>query len=797
MPETAHPNLRRLCATGLALVFLIPAILLAGEAQAADKHRPDGIEAVPDVPESARAGGAVEEGNPRVVARLITDADEALSEGDSLRVGVHFEIDPDWHIYWRNSGDAGMATRIDWSAPGLRFGDLQWPAPHVYEQGRGEISTFGYAREVVLFSEATVEHAAESVTLTAEVSYLACKIDCIPGSATLTRTVPTGEADADGREATLAQRYFDEFASRVPVEPGDLGIAADVVYSQRPIRPGDTFRTAIGLNTCAEGPQSCGSWRVVREAERWALIPDTTAQVDFKTAQVTDHPKAPAGQVIRLDSQASPNAPKSDERFSGVVHLENDDGRRTAILIDAPVPRAKSDAATESITDPLLDVGGAADGSQPSESASASAAESQSNRSKPIGFAQALLFALLGGLILNLMPCVFPVLALKVSAFTQLVHEDRRHVMAHGAAYTGGIVGSMLVLAAVVLGLRAVGTEVGWGFQFQNPVFPAVLSGFLVLFALNLFGVFEVNVSPAELADATEERSGLSRSFGEGILAVVLATPCSAPFLGTAVGFALASGPLIILTIFAALGFGLALPFVVLTLVPGWSKVLPKPGPWMEHLKHVLGFTLVGAAIWLTWIVGRSAGVDAMGQVLIFLGVVALAGWLIGVVQTRSRRARWIGTLTAVALVVGVGVPTLNIESSSRAPREADASAGRIDWSSWSDETVQSHLEKGRPVFVDFTADWCITCKVNERTVLSTDTVVSAFRDHDVATLKADWTDGDETIRKKLASFGKAGVPMYLMYTPGQPDDPRVLPEVLTPQLVATAVRDASDNAPN
>jgi thiol:disulfide interchange protein DsbD len=770
-------------------------------------HQPDGIEARPEVPESARAAGAVDDGDPRVVARLISDAEGPLQPGETFRVGVHFEIDPDWHIYWRNSGDAGMATQVGWEAPGLTFGELRWPAPHVYEQGRGEISTFGYAKEVVLQSQATVDESAdggEAVTLTAEVSYLACKIDCIPGTATLKRTLPIQETD----QRTLAGKYLDTYGERVPVKPSTLGIDAEVVYSQTPIRPGDTFRTAVGLNTCAEGPGSCGSWRIVREAERWALIPDTTTQVDFTTTAVVDHPQAPAGQVIRLDSEASPNAPKDDERLSGVVHLKNDAGTRAAILVEAPIPRGESGAEIDSVTDPLLDVDGGSDASSGAgkPAATAQSTSSESPR-RPIGLAQALLFALLGGLILNLMPCVFPVLALKVSAFTQLVHEDRRHVMAHGAAYTAGIVGSMLVLAGVVLGLRAVGTEVGWGFQFQNPMFPAILSGFLVLFALNLFGVFEVNVSPGQLAEATEERSGLTRSFGEGILAVVLATPCSAPFLGTAVGFALASGPLIIVTIFAALGLGLALPFVVLTLVPGWSKVLPKPGPWMDHLKHVLGFTLIGAAIWLTWIVGRSAGVDAMAQVLIFLGVVAFVAWVFGTIQFGSNQSRALGALVAAALVLGAGVPTLDIESSSRAAREAGtsagatdaahagASAGSIDWSPWSDEAVQSQLDKGRPVFVDFTADWCITCKVNERTVLSTETVLSAFDNHDVATLKADWTNGDETIRKKLASFGKAGVPLYLVYSPGEPEDPRVLPEVLTPDLVASAVRDAANDS--
>jgi thiol:disulfide interchange protein DsbD len=393
-------------------------------------------------------------------------------------------------------------------------------------------------------------------------------------------------------------------------------------------------------------------------------------------------------------------------------------------------------------------------------------------------------------MILNLMPCVFPVLALKVTSFAELVHEDSRHKLMHGVAYTGGIVGSLLLLAMVVVGLRMFGTQVGWGFQFQNPVFPAVLAAAVVVFALNLFGVFEIGVQSNTIAQKTREASGLQRSVGEGILAVVLATPCSAPFLGTAVGFALTGSAFTILGIFAVLGLGLASPFVVLTMVPGLSDLLPRPGEWMVYLKKFLGFTLLGAGIWLVWIVGRSAGVDAMARLLGFLAVCGLAAWVYGQAQGNQSGVARAATIGAFVMLIPAGWWGLDIESGGgEAIQKASAAeSGAIAWEPWSEERVQKELEEGRPVFVDFTADWCITCKVNERTVLSTERVVDTFERLDVATLKADWTDGDEDIRKKLQEFGKAGVPMYLVYRPEHPNNPQMLSEVISTGDVVSAL---------
>lgn len=828
----------------------------------------------PEVPDAAYGEGSVDDGNPRVETRLIADR-AAVESGGTVRVGVHFAIDPDWHIYWRNSGDAGMSTKVRWKSDAAEFGDLQWPAPHAKEESGGEVVTFGYSEEVVLFSEASVSEEADGeLEVSATVDYLACKVDCIPGAAELTRTVEIGESEGASEKV---QGLFETYAGRVPQGPEAHGIRARIDYSQEPIRPGDTFRAGIGLDYCGEGPDACRDWSVVGDVESARFIPDTTAQVSWKTLAVQDHPSAKEGEVLVVEGRANSNEPNDDERLSGVVWLEGADGETTPVRVEAPVPRGASGAEVEELEPAILGAvdlpdSGADEEDGPAATAAPPASEHKEASSRAgtggIGFWQALLFAFLGGIILNLMPCVFPVLALKVTSFAELVHEDRSHALLHGAAYAGGIVGSMLVLAGVVLGLRSVGTEVGWGFQFQNPIFPAVLAAVVVAFAMNLFGVFEIQVQASSLSQKTQQAAGLRRSVGEGILAVVLATPCSAPFLGTAVGFALTGSAATVIVLFSALGLGLAAPFVVLMLVPGWSEVLPDPGPWMVQIRKILGFVLLGAAIWLIWIAGRTVGVDGMTGVLVFLGVVAFAVWVYGAAQeadwgwidvgigAASAAAIWAawvlvpevpqlpgisaGRTVRLAVYLGLAVLAFGVllkpvfselgvgpaglalggsvvasvavgswaldfnaaraqqnetRTAETRENEKDEKEEGIDWGTWSEQEVDGALEEGRPVFVDFTADWCITCKVNERTVLSTRRVREAFDEQDVATLKADWTNGGENIQNKLKAFGKGGVPMYLVYSPDAPEDPELLPEVLTPERVVAAVREAGGEA--
>jgi thiol:disulfide interchange protein len=385
-----------------------------------------------------------------------------------------------------------------------------------------------------------------------------------------------------------------------------------------------------------------------------------------------------------------------------------------------------------------------------------------------------LAVAMLGGLLLNLMPCVLPVLALKAFAVAELAGSRRRDALAHGAAYTAGVLASMLALAAVVLSLRAAGSEVGWGFQFQSPGFLAFVSALCTVFALNLFGVFEIGFLPGRLAEVGAGAVGARRSFFEGLLAVTLATPCSAPFLGTAVGFAFANGGAHVVAIFGAIGLGLAAPFMLISAFPPAARWLPRSGAWMNELRGWLGFALLATVVWLVWVMGRSAGPDAAAGLLALLLALALVVRVSAKLgEHRALRA----AVFAAGLALVAGAP--NWIRSAPAPEPGRAA--------WTPGELARLRAEGRPVLVIFTADWCLTCKVNERTVLASEAVQGAVRAGEWAVLVADWTRPDDAIRREPARFGKAGVPLYLVYPPGAAE-PQVLPELLSIERVSSAL---------
>ena len=406
--------------------------------------------------------------------------------------------------------------------------------------------------------------------------------------------------------------------------------------------------------------------------------------------------------------------------------------------------------------------------------------------------ARVLLLALVGGLLLNLMPCVLPVLALKAFALADLAGKGRREVLAHGVGYVAGVLVTMLGLAAVVIGLREAGTAVGWGFQFQEPLFSLAIAALLVVLALNLFGVFEI-AAPAGLAAVGANAAGASRSFFDGLLAVALATPCSAPFLGTAVGFAFASPAPVTLGIFATLGVGLALPLALVALVPGTARFMPRSGAWMGRLRAVLGFALLASAAWLLWIFGRLAGTDALAAALGCLVALAFATWIFGALQAAERSGRGFALAASVVLAAALVLRPL---AQADAAESASTERAAANASTYSAAAVSAHLREGRPVFAEFTADWCLTCKANERLVLQSDRVQAELASRHFAVLKADWTHRDEAIRAELARFGKAGVPLYVLWFPAAPEAPRVLPELISVDgLVEALSEERADGA--
>lgn len=724
------------------------------------------------LPPTAVASGAPDEGDPRVEASLLVDATQ-VKPGDTFRVGVRFRLDPGWHIYWKNPGDSGLETDVAWDTPGTTVGPLQWPFPSTFRTPDGFIVTHGYDGEVLLFAQARAsEQATGSLSLSAGINALVCEVHCIPADLMLTRSIPVGpQTLVDAETAPL----FDTARSQVPRPVADTGHKAVLELDSKQLSPGQEFAGTVTVTSVNGAP--------VPTAEKDFFVAERIPGV----AKVSLTQTAPGRYALK--GKTEPDAPREEPRLKGVLRLGTASSGFQPLEVDLPmVPFAAAQVAAPAA--PVVKAPSIKD-SLAAVKPVASAAPAESS----LGLGMALLFALLGGALLNLMPCVFPVLALKAYGFTRMVRQEQGRVGAHAAAYAGGIIASMLVLAGAVLAVRAGGAGVGWGFQFQEPLFVAAVCAVLVAFALNLFGVFNVGLDGTSLAGKVDQSHGLMHSAGEGVLAVVLATPCSAPLLGTAVGFAFAAGPFTVLAVFTALGLGLALPFCLLVLVPGLAQKLPKPGAWMERFKQVLGFALLGTAVWLVSVMGGLAGVDGMTRLLAFLVAVSLATWVYGQSQLQEGGRRWASVAVAALVLGGSGVAALRFDDAAPAAHGASASPSSTMAlaTPWSEEAVASALAAGKPVFIDFTADWCLTCKFNERTVLARDEVRSAFMEHQVAFFVGDWTRRDARITAKLAEHGRAGVPMYLVMSPGAPDKPEVLSELLTVDSVVDSVKRAAE----
>jgi thiol:disulfide interchange protein DsbD len=721
----------------------------------------------------SRGESAYDEGEARVAAELLVDA-AGVRPGEAVRVGVLFTMDPGWHIYWHHPGDSGGPTELHWRSPDAEVGPTLWPAPRAYREA-DVLTTYGYDGDVLLASDAVVAPTArDSWRLEAEASFIACQVQCIPGRIQLTRDVPVVK-DAAPSPSSVRHR-FALAAARVPQPPEALGIRAEARTSQTPVRPGDAFQVALDITSCQDESAGCQPWQLSTDRVEAAFVPDPAKGATFVPLGLGSAPATDgAGFSLVLSGRVAQDAQDGVARLRGVLPLARE-GRVAHLAVIAG-----TDDFT--VVDPLASAAG--DDGHPTAATAVTGGA--------LGIVRALLLALLGGLILNLMPCVLPVLTLKVFAVAELAHEGRGRVVQHGLAYLGGVLFSMLALAGGVVTLRAAGASVGWGFQFQEPVFIAAIGTLLVAFALNLFGVFEVTWQAAgpRLAapGATPARR---RSFFEGTLAVAVATPCTAPFLGTAVGFAFASSTPVIFTIFAAIGVGLALPFVLVTLVPGWARFVPRPGAWMLRVRAGLGFALLATVAWLLWVMGRAAGVDAQAFLLAALVGVAFLLWIFGSLQAAGRAGTARGVALGTAVVVAGALASLPLAPAPGTGSRVAAGATGIDaWDAYDPAAIVRERAAGRPVFVDFTADWCITCQVNESAVLASEAVQAELAAWNFATFKADWTLPDEEIGRALAARGRAGVPMYLVYPSDPSTEAVLLPELLTVDGTVRALRAA------
>lgn len=659
-------------------------------------------------------------------------ASDAIVPGQPLTVGLRLKHEHEWHTYWQVPGDSGLPTQIKWQLPaGFNAGPIAWPHPKRLPVG--PLMNFGYEGETLLLT--TVQVPADlpigtPVTLNAKASWLECKDVCIPGDAQVKLTLPVKAQAAPSASAAL----FKATQALVP---------ATVLTSTASI---DANRVRLAVAPPAG-----------KTLEKFEFFPLEEGRIEAAAPQIL---KSENGQSAIYLTAAKPIA-ADFKTLKGVVVANGGPGYANgwAYVVQAPMSVGAVGAAAGAT--------GAASGSGSSMSIWA-----------------ALGTALLGGLILNLMPCVFPVLSLKLIGLAQ--HRTHSGPMAaHGVAFAVGVVLSFVLLAALLIGLQQAGSALGWGFQLQTPWVVAALTVLFFAIGLNLLGVFEMTlgtgVANMRAADSLASKSDWRGSFGTGVLAVIVASPCTAPFMGAALGYAITQPAVIALSVFAALGVGMAAPYVLLTLFPALLAKLPRPGRWMEMFKQFMAFPMFATCVWLLWVLAQQ--VDA-GGIALALGVLVAVGftlWALGLSQRGSRVFRWVavggGMLAALTFA-----PIATSEALAPGTR-TNADAG---WIEYSPEKLTQLRGEGKAVFVDFTAAWCVTCQLNKRVALRADGVKSRFASDNVVLMRADWTNRDEKITQALALFGRNGVPLYVIYD--RKGDAAVLPELLTEGIVLAAL---------
>ncbi|MEY4555051.1 MAG: hypothetical protein RL093_170, partial [Pseudomonadota bacterium] len=688
----------------------------------------------------------------RIEAELVPMSAWA-APGSTAVVAVRQTIRPGWHTYWRNPGDSGGATTLTWTVPeGVRAGDIVWPVPE--RQRIAGLMNYGYSGEVYLPVPVEIPATARPGTtlpLTVKALFLVCSAEmCVPDELTLRLDLPVREGAA-------------------PLDPRH-GAAITAVLENAPRPAGVEARIALDggvLTLSAAGGPLAG-----RDPGPSYFFPFEGGIIDHPAAQTGSW--GPQGLTLRLQ-------PGGETRATGL------NGSIGGVLVTAH-------GAWEIRAEPGAVPAGTTGSGALAAAADATAAEPGAETETGLAtFAQAVLFAVLGGLILNLMPCVFPILAMKAASLAASAH-DGRHARRDGLAFLAGVLTTFLLLAGVLLALRAAGEAVGWGFQLQSPPFIAGLALLMLAVALNLSGVFHVGGGLQGVGSGPLARlPGGVGAFFTGALAVIVAAPCTAPFMAFALGAALVMPWPMALLVFLGLGLGLALPFVVVSLTPGLLTRLPRPGPWMERLKGLLAFPMYATALWLAWVFSRQTGAEALGLLFVSGLLLALGVWLIGCGQVeRGFGRRGVFHLTAgVAALLLAGAALI---LAARAPAPGAGPAAAVEGAGpksapWSATAVEAALAEGRPVLVNFTADWCVTCKINERTSLTSAGVKAAMEQSNAVYLVGDWTRRDDAITAELQRHGRSGVPLYLLYSPGSPE-PRILPQLLTEGVVVEALGD-------
>lgn len=712
----------------------------------------------------------------KVAVELVADV-TAVAPGETFRLGVLLRPEKDWHVYWKFAGDTGLPTEVLWSAPdGVDFGAIAWPVPRRIPDKLGGRS-FGFDDELMLVSEVRVPESwldGQEVPLEAKVDWLVCKENCIQGNARVGLRLPVRSTPAAERRATHADA-FDAWATRVPSTTPPAGLKIVVTPPSEPVAPGEAFSVKLALSDET-------STLAALEPAVESFFPATEG---LEVPTVVVHPGADGKSLtLELGGKAA-STPELATRLEGVVRVLHG-GKPLALDVALEIPReagpvaAPAPVAPEAAHtlrapspssaggDPCADAGVAAQGDGPLSS-----------------LALALLFAFLGGLILNVMPCVLPVLSLKILGLVEQSKDSSQVIWRHGLVYTAGVLASFLVFAIVLIALQ----QTSWAFQFQDPTFVAIFTAIVFAFGLSLFGVFEIALPGASRLDAAVAGShGYASSFYYGIFAVLLGTPCTAPFLGPALTYAFTQPPFEMTLLLLTVGLGLAFPFLLLARFPGWRRILPKPGAWLLTFKKVMGFLLIGTAVFMLSIFAAQVSREALISYLVFLSVLSFAAFVYGHWTDPMRRTstRWIASGVAVALTAVGAVMFVSIEAPPPAPGTR-VIAGQT-WHDFDQIDVEAKAREGHLVFVDFTADWCATCKVNEATAIHTEATGELFRRLDVMTVKGDFTVHKPEIAKWLERFEEPSVPLYVVIPPGRPAEAFKLPPLISEDDVRNGI---------
>lgn len=679
-----------------------------------------------------------------VQAQFISEVTD-VKAGQPFWVALHLKMRDGWHTYWRNPGDSGLATRIKWTLPtDFRASDIHWPYPEPISLG--PLMNYGYHDEVYLLVQLTPPTRGlenqKKLSFKADVDWLVCEENCIPENATLNLTLPITNG-----EPSLNNRWQSVFAKARQALPKPSPWPTRFSYQS------DQLKLYLDI------PQGGASQPTIR------FFPFKDGVIENAAPQTLE-----ANQhhtIVNLQPSTQTDATLS--RLQGVVVVQEQ-------LDSGSVFQAFSVNAL-----PLT--------SQPTVNSKTGSISS---------IIYALLLALVGGIILNLMPCVFPVLFIKALHLAQQSHDNPWAVRRHGLVFSAGVLVSFACIASLLLVLRAGGAQIGWGFQLQSPLFIIFLAYLLFILALSLSGFLTIGNNLTNIGQGFANRSGYSGVFATGVLATLVATPCTAPFMGTALGFALTQPWPVALSVFQALGVGFALPYLLLSFKPSLLRLLPKPGSWMQRFKEFLAFPLYGTVVWLVWVLSQQTGSNGVAAVLTGLIFIAFAGWLAKIVSKGALGWRLMGQLGVLTvLVAALAVATLPTTKQSFTSQSSSSNTiTTTPWEPFSKARLEALRAADRPIFINFTAAWCITCLVNERIALSSPRIKQSLAAQGITYLKADWTNRDPEITAMLASFERSGVPLYVLYPPGQTSSPIVLPQILTESLVLSAIKSLQDSDP-